>query len=199
MKIFMFVFHVTIILEYPLIKELKFYLDSENFKEIEIEKTNDDPLNFTDKKKYKDRLKEYRKKTNRHDAFVLGSGKIGNYNTITGFMDFDFMGGSMGRAVGSAIVKGVQTAIHQKKPFILFTCSGGARMQEGIISLMQMPRTVAAVELLNKNKIPYIVILTDPTTGGVTASFAMLGDHNFSRNRIHNWFCRKTCNFGYNS
>jgi len=86
------------------------------------------------------------------------------------------MGGSMGRAVGSAIVKGVQTAIHQKKPFIIFTCSGGARMQEGIISLMQMPRTVAAVELLNKNKIPYIVVLTDPTTGGVTASFAMLGD-----------------------
>ena len=95
---------------------------------------------------------------------------------IISFMDFEFMGGSMGRAVGSAIVKGAQTAIHQKKSFILFTCSGGARMQEGIISLMQMPRTVAAVELLNKNKIPYIVILTDPTTGGVTASFAMLGD-----------------------
>ena len=157
-------------------QRIEILFGSENFIEIELEKTKDDPLNFTDKKKYKDRLKEYRKKTNRQDAFVLGNGKIGSFNTVTGFMDFDFMGGSMGRAVGSAIVKGAQTAIYQKKPFILFTCSGGARMQEGIISLMQMPRTVAAVGLLNKNKIPYIVILTDPTTGGVTASFAMLGD-----------------------
>ena len=91
-------------------------------------------------------------------------------------MNFDFMGGSMGRAVGAGIVKGARKAILYKCPYVLFTCSGGARMQEGIISLMQMPRTVAAIELLNKNDIPYIVVLTDPTTGGVTASFAMLGD-----------------------
>ena len=91
-------------------------------------------------------------------------------------MNFAFMGGSMGRAVGGAIVKGAQTALKKKCPFVIFTSSGGARMQEGIISLMQMPRTVAAVELLNQNKIPYIVVLTEPTTGGVTASFAMLGD-----------------------
>ena len=91
-------------------------------------------------------------------------------------MNFAFMGGSMGRAVGGAIVKGAKTALKKKCPFVIFTSSGGARMQEGIISLMQMPRTVAAVELLNQNKIPYIVVLTEPTTGGVTASFAMLGD-----------------------
>ena len=91
-------------------------------------------------------------------------------------MNFDFMGGSMGRAVGGGIVKGALKATSEKCPYILFTCSGGARMQEGIVSLMQMPRTVAAIELLNNNNIPYIVILTDPTTGGVTASFAMLAD-----------------------
>ena len=144
--------------------------------EIMLEKISDDPLNFTDKKKYKDRLKEYRKKTQRDDAFILLNTKIGNSNIVCGLMNFAFMGGSMGRAVGSAIVKGAKTALEKKCPFVIFTSSGGARMQEGIISLMQMPRTVAAVELLNENKIPYIVILTEPTTGGVTASFAMLGD-----------------------
>ena len=145
-------------------------------KEITLDKISDDPLNFTDKKKYKDRLKEYRKKTQREDAFILLSTKIGNSNIVCGLMNFAFMGGSMGRAVGGAIVKGAKTALEKKCPFVIFTSSGGARMQEGIISLMQMPRTVAAVELLNENKIPYIVVLTEPTTGGVTASFAMLGD-----------------------
>ena len=144
--------------------------------EIELDKISDDPLNFSDKKKYKDRLKEYRKKTKREDAFILLNTKIGESNIVCGLMNFSFMGGSMGRAVGGAIVKGAQTALKKKCPFVIFTSSGGARMQEGIISLMQMPRTVAAVELLNQNKIPYIVVLTEPTTGGVTASFAMLGD-----------------------
>ncbi|MBD1147232.1 acetyl-CoA carboxylase carboxyltransferase subunit beta [Pelagibacterales bacterium SAG-MED31] len=144
--------------------------------EIELDKISDDPLNFSDKKKYKDRLKEYRKKTKREDAFILLNTRIGQSNIICGLMNFAFMGGSMGRAVGGAIVKGAQTALEKKCPFIIFTSSGGARMQEGIISLMQMPRTVAAVELLNQNNIPYIVVLTEPTTGGVTASFAMLGD-----------------------
>ena len=131
-------------------RRIETLFDNEAFHKIDLDQLKDDPLNFTDTKKYNDRLRDYRNKTLHNDAFVLGNGKIGNYSTITGFMDFDFMGGSMGRAVGSAIVKGAQTAIHQKKPFILFTCSGGARMQEGIISLMQMPRTVASVELLNK-------------------------------------------------
>ena len=157
-------------------KRIDLLFKENDFKEIELEKLSDDPLNFNDKKKYKDRLKEYRKKTNRNDAFILGEGKINEKNAIYGFMNFNFMGGSMGRAVGSAIVKGAQKAIEKKCPYIIFTSSGGARMQEGIISLMQMPRTVAAVELLNQNKIPYIVVLTEPTTGGVTASFAMLGD-----------------------
>ena len=148
----------------------------EDTKEIELDKISDDPLNFTDKKKYKDRLKEYRKKTKREDAFILLDTKIGQSEIICGLMNFSFMGGSMGRAVGGAIVKGAKAALEKKCPYVIFTSSGGARMQEGIISLMQMPRTVAAIELLNENKIPYIVILTEPTTGGVTASFAMLGD-----------------------
>ena len=155
---------------------IELIFSKEGTKEIELDKISDDPLNFSDKKKYKDRLKEYRKKTKREDAFILLDTKIGKSNVVCGIMNFSFMGGSMGRAVGGAIVKGAKTALEKKCPYIIFTSSGGARMQEGIISLMQMPRTVAAVELLNEGKIPYIVVLTEPTTGGVTASFAMLGD-----------------------
>ena len=157
-------------------KRIEILFDDNNFKEIELNIIPDDPLKFNDKKKYIDRLKEYRKKTNRNDAFILGKGNINEKKALFGFMNFNFMGGSMGRAVGDGIVFGAKKAIENKCPYIIFTSSGGARMQEGIISLMQMPRTVAAVELLNKNKIPYIVVLTEPTTGGVTASFAMLGD-----------------------
>ena len=155
---------------------IKILFVDEKINEIDLDNINDDPLNFNDKKKYKDRLKEYRKKTKRNDAFILIEGTLGEIKIISGFMNFEFMGGSMGRAVGSAIVKGAKLAVEKKIPFIIFTSSGGARMQEGIISLMQMPRTVAATELLNENHIPYITVLTEPTTGGVTASFAMLGD-----------------------
>jgi len=155
---------------------IKLLFSKDETQEIELDKIRDDPLNFSDKKKYKDRLKEYRKKTKREDAFILLNTKIGQSDIVCGLMNFAFMGGSMGRAVGGAIVKGAKTALEKKCPFVIFTSSGGARMQEGIISLMQMPRTVAAVELLSQNKIPYIVVLTEPTTGGVTASFAMLGD-----------------------
>ena len=157
-------------------KRIDILFENSEFKEIELNKISDDPLNFNDKKKYKERLKEYRKKTGRNDAFILGTGVIDSKLAVYGFMNFNFMGGSMGRAVGEGIVIGAKKAIKEKHPYIIFTSSGGARMQEGIISLMQMPRTVAAVELLNQNKIPYIVVLTEPTTGGVTASFAMLGD-----------------------
>jgi len=157
-------------------KRIEILFGDNNFKEIELNIISDDPLKFNDKKKYTDRLKEYRKKTNRNDAFILGKGDINQKKAIFGFMNFNFMGGSMGRAVGDGIVFGAKKAIKNKCPYIIFTSSGGARMQEGIISLMQMPRTVAAIELLNQNKIPYIVVLTEPTTGGVTASFAMLGD-----------------------
>tara|TARA_B100000575_G_C23039460_1_gene598265 strand:- start:224 stop:1066 length:843 start_codon:yes stop_codon:yes gene_type:complete len=155
---------------------IKLFFNKEDYKEIELDKISDDPLNFSDKKKYKDRLKEYRKKTNRDDAFILIRGKIKNRELVMGLMNFEFMGGSMGRAVGGAIVKGAKISTENKLPYVVVTSSGGARMQEGIISLMQMPRTIAAVDMLNENKIPYIVILTEPTTGGVTASFAMLGD-----------------------
>ena len=157
-------------------KRIEVLFSKEKFTEIKLDEIPDDPLKFYDKKKYKDRLKEYRKKTGREDAYILGIGEIDNKKAIYGFMNFNFMGGSMGRAVGEGIVMGAQKAIENKYPYIIFTSSGGARMQEGTISLMQMPRTVAAVELLNVNKIPYIVVLTEPTTGGVTASFAMLGD-----------------------
>ena len=157
-------------------KRIEVLFPKEKFTEIKLGEIPDDPLKFYDKKKYKDRLKEYRKKTGREDAFILGIGDIDNKKAIYGFMNFNFMGGSLGRAVGEGIVMGAQKAIENKYPYIIFTSSGGARMQEGTISLMQMPRTVAAVELLNLNKIPYIVVLTEPTTGGVTASFAMLGD-----------------------
>ena len=155
---------------------IKLFFKDGNYSEIIPDKISDDPLNFTDKKKYKDRLKEYRKKTNRDDAFILIKGKIKDKEIISGLMNFEFMGGSMGRAVGGAIVKGAKIAIKNKLPYVIVTSSGGARMQEGIVSLMQMPRTIAAVDLLNENNIPYIVVLTEPTTGGVTASFAMLGD-----------------------
>ncbi len=173
-------FHVCNSCDYhfrmPIERRIEMLFGKENFYELELEKIEDDPINFIDTKKYSDRLNEYRKKTQRNDAFILGKAQINNNKIIAGFMNFDFMGGSMGRAVGGGIVKGALEATSEKCPYILFTCSGGARMQEGIVSLMQMPRTVAAIELLNKNNIPYIVILTDPTTGGVTASFAMLAD-----------------------
>lgn len=163
-------------------RRIEIIFGKENFQEVELKKLPDDPLNFIDKKKYTERLKDYRNKTKRNDAFILGQGQIGKNNIMVGLMDFDFMGGSMGRAVGEGIVKAATLAINSAIPLVLFTSSGGARMQEGIISLMQMPRTVAAVELLSKNKIPYIVVLTDPTTGGVTASFAMLGDIMIAEN-----------------
>ena len=155
---------------------IKLFYENDEYIDIELDDISDDPLKFVDKKKYKDRLKDYRNKTKRKDAFILTKGKIHEKKVILGLMNFEFMGGSMGRAVGGGIVKGAKLAIETKLPYVIVTSSGGARMQEGIISLMQMPRTIAAVELLNENKIPYIVILTEPTTGGVTASFAMLGD-----------------------
>ena len=155
---------------------IKLFFKNNEYDEIKLDKISDDPLNFKDKKKYKDRLKEYRKKTKRDDAFILINGNIKEKEIIAGIMNFEFMGGSMGRAVGGAIVKGAKIAIEKNLPYVVVTSSGGARMQEGIISLMQMPRTIAAVNLLNENKTPYIVILTEPTTGGVTASFAMSGD-----------------------
>ena len=136
----------------------------------------EDPLRFRDTKRYTDRLKAARSSTEEKDALINGRGKIGGKAAVVGVQDFAFIGGSMGVAVGAAFVAGVRAAIVAKAPYVLFTAAGGARMQEGILSLMQMPRTTVALAELREAGLPYIVVLTDPTTGGVTASYAMLGD-----------------------
>jgi len=136
----------------------------------------EDPLRFRDTKRYTDRLKAARTATDEKDALINARGKIGRKKAVVGIQDFAFMGGSMGVAVGAAFLAGVRAAIADGVPYILFTAAGGARMQEGILSLMQMPRTTVALAKLREAGLPYIVVLTDPTTGGVTASYAMLGD-----------------------
>ncbi len=135
-----------------------------------------DPLKFRDVKRYTDRLKENRAKTGQPDAVRLAAGKLEGQNVVVALQDFEFLGGSLGMAAGEAIIAGMTAALDRKSPFIIFTASGGARMQEGMFSLMQMPRTTVAVQRLRAAKLPYIVVLTNPTTGGVTASYAMLGD-----------------------
>jgi len=135
-----------------------------------------DPLKFRDVKRYTDRLREYRAKTGEQDAVQLAAGFIEGTPAVVAVQDFEFMGGSLGMAAGEAIITGMEAAIARRTPFIIFTASGGARMQEGMFSLMQMPRTTVAVQRLRAAKLPYIVVLTNPTTGGVTASYAMLGD-----------------------
>ena len=136
----------------------------------------EDPLKFRDSKRYADRLKSARQKTGETDALINARGTIDGHRAVVGVQDFAFMGGSMGMAVGAAFVAGARTAIEHRSPYIVVTAAGGARMQEGILSLMQMPRTTVAIAELREAGLPYIVILTDPTTGGVTASYAMLGD-----------------------
>ncbi|HLW89782.1 MAG TPA: acetyl-CoA carboxylase, carboxyltransferase subunit beta [Roseiarcus sp.] len=135
-----------------------------------------DPLKFRDVKRYVDRLKEYRTKTGAPDAITLAVGALEGAPAIVAVQDFAFHGGTLGMAAGEAIIAGMTAAIERRTPFIVFTASGGARMQEGMFSLMQMPRTTVAVQRLRAAKLPYIVVLTNPTTGGVTASYAMLGD-----------------------
>lgn len=135
-----------------------------------------DPLKFRDRKKYKDRLKEYAALIGSRDAIISSEGTIGGYRVVICAMEFGFMGGSMASVVGEKIVRGVEKCLAEKIPFITVACSGGARMQEGILSLMQMAKTSAAIGKLNEVGLPFISILTDPTTGGVSASFAMLGD-----------------------
>ena len=136
----------------------------------------EDPLKFRDSKKYVDRLKAARVSTSEPDALLNARGRIGSHEAVVGVQDFGFMGGSMGVGVGEAFLAGIQVAIADRLPYIIFTAAGGARMQEGILSLMQMPRTTAAIAALREAGLPYIVVMTDPTTGGVTASYAMLGD-----------------------
>lgn len=158
------------------VARMKSIFDGETWLDIAVPEAQVDPLKFRDERRYTDRLKDARAKTNLNDAIKLGYGKLDGLPITVGVQDFDFMGGSLGMAAGEAVVKGLQHAAERGTPFIMFAASGGARMQEGILSLMQLPRTTVAVETLREAKKPYIVVLTNPTTGGVTASYAMLGD-----------------------
>jgi acetyl-CoA carboxylase carboxyl transferase subunit beta len=150
--------------------------DAAKYEVMTSPEVREDPLRFKDSKRYSDRLKAARTATGERDALINARGKIGGRKAIVGVQDFAFMGGSMGIAVGAAFVAGVRAAIKDKVPYVLFTASGGARMQEAVLSLMQLPRTTVALAELREAGLPYIVVLTDPTTGGVTASYAMLGD-----------------------
>jgi acetyl-CoA carboxylase carboxyl transferase subunit beta len=155
---------------------LKTLFDGAEFENIPIREVPLDPLKFRDERRYADRLKDARAKTGLADAVKVGCGRLEGLPVTAAVQDFDFMGGSLGMAAAEAVITGFETAVARKTPFIMFAASGGARMQEGILSLMQLPRTTAGVQLLREAKKPYIVVLTNPTTGGVTASYAMLGD-----------------------
>lgn len=150
------------------------------FSEVEVPEPVADPLHFRDQKRYPDRMKAAQKATGEKEAMLVAEGEIGRTPIVAAAQDFAFMGGSMGMYVGNAIIAGAERAVKLKRPFVLFSAAGGARMQEGILSLMQMPRTTVAVEMVREAGLPYIVVLTHPTTGGVTASYAMLGDVHIS-------------------
>ncbi|MBI05302.1 MAG: acetyl-CoA carboxylase carboxyl transferase subunit beta [Pelagibacteraceae bacterium] len=157
-------------------KRLELLFDGGSFTEIELPGNVTDPLKFRDRKRYSERLRDTRTATGRTDAIIVAYGEIAGHTTVVSVFDFSFMGGSMGIAVGNGIVAGAQLAVSKKAAFVVVPSSGGARMQEGILSLMQMPRTTIAVQQVKEASLPYIVVLADPTTGGVSASFAMLGD-----------------------
>ena len=152
------------------------FFDNKEYELIESPLPMDDPLKFEDNKKYIDRLKSARKITQQNDAVLIAKGKVKDINVVVGAQDFRFIGGSFGAASGEAFIAGVQHSIENNMPFIFFSCSGGQRMMESSIALMQMSRTALAVSELKKKNVPYVVVLTNPTTGGVTASWAMLGD-----------------------
>ncbi|MCG7508773.1 acetyl-CoA carboxylase, carboxyltransferase subunit beta [Mesorhizobium retamae] len=157
-------------------ERLKFFFDEGKYEVIENPKVAVDPLKFRDEKRYTDRLKEAKAKTGLEDAILNATGTIEGLPVVVTVQDFAFMGGSLGMAAGEAIIRAFEVALQRKRPLILFAASGGARMQEGILSLMQLPRTTVAVDRLKEAGLPYFVVLTNPTTGGVTASYAMLGD-----------------------
>ena len=158
------------------IERFETFFDNKEFEILEAPLPKDDPLNFEDNKKYTDRLKVARKITKQDDAVLVAKGRIQKVEVVVGAQDFRFIGGSFGAASGEAFIAGVQHAIENNIPYVFFSCSGGQRMMESSIALMQMSRTALAVNELKKKNIPYIVVLTNPTTGGVTASWAMLGD-----------------------
>ncbi|MBI4031074.1 MAG: acetyl-CoA carboxylase carboxyltransferase subunit beta [Proteobacteria bacterium] len=169
-------YHCGYHMRVAMVDRLRALFDNGEFQEIQVPRTPHDPLKFRDRKRYADRLKESRAKTGRDDAIIVAQGLMGGVPVVVAGFDFDFMGGSMGAAVGEGIVTAAQVAARAGAALIAIPSSGGARMQEGAISLMQMPRTIAAVDMVKEAGLPYIVLLTDPTTGGVSASFAMIGD-----------------------
>jgi acetyl-CoA carboxylase carboxyl transferase subunit beta len=163
-------------LRMPAQARLEMLYDGSKWEELPTPDVQLDPLKFRDVKRYADRLKDYRAKTERPDCVRLTQGLLKALPVTVAVQDFDFIGGSLGMAAGEAIIAGMEAAVAARTPFIMFTASGGARMQEGMFSLMQMPRTTVAVRRLRDARLPYIVVMTNPTTGGVTASYAMLGD-----------------------
>lgn len=168
--------HCNYHMRFPVKMRLESLFDQGNYTRISLPQVPLDPLKFKDSKRYPDRLKTARADTGEDDAILVAEGTIGGFPTVISAFDFSFIGGSMGMAVGEGIVKGAERATELKAAYIVIPSSGGARMQEGILSLMQMPRSVIAVEQIKEAGLPYIPILTNPTTGGVAASFAMLGD-----------------------
>lgn len=157
-------------------RRLGYFFDEGRYEALSQPPVAQDPLRFRDQRRYSDRLKDSRSKTGMEDSILNGFGKLHGMDVVASVHEFAFMGGSLGIGAGEAIVKAFQTAIDRKAPLIMFPASGGARMQEGILSLMQLPRTVVMVERLKEAGLPYVVVLTNPTTGGVSASYAMLGD-----------------------
>jgi len=157
-------------------ERLTFFFDDGEYEVFEQPEVAIDPLKFRDERRYTDKLKENRAKTGVQDTIHAGLGKVHGQRVTACVQDFKFMGGSLGMAAGEAIIASMEEAVRRKTPYVLFAASGGARMQEGILSLMQLPRTTVAVQLLKEASLPYIVVLTNPTTGGVSASYAMLGD-----------------------
>ena len=157
-------------------KRLEMLFDDGKYALIDVPSVAVDPLKFKDRKKYSERLKEHQNKSGHKDAITVAKGTIGGKNAVIAAFNFSFMGGSMGMAVGEGLVRGAEEAVKTKSAFITIPSSGGARMQESMLSLMQMPRSIVAVEMVKNAKLPYIVLLTNPTTGGVSASFAMVGD-----------------------
>ncbi len=155
---------------------LRMMFDEEKWLDVALPEAALDPLRFRDEKRYVDRLRDAKAKTGLQDAFKVGFGRVEGDPMVIAVQDFDFMGGSLGMAAGEAFIKGAETALEKRAPYVCFAASGGARMQEGILSLMQLPRTTVATRRLREAGLPYIVVLTNPTTGGVTASYAMLGD-----------------------
>lgn len=169
-------YHCDFHLAIPVTKRLEIMFDDGKYSKIDLPKVPHDPLKFKDKKKYADRLKDTQTKTGERDALMIGVGKIGGQNAVIAAFNFAFMGGSMGTAVGEGIVRAAEEAVKTKSALIVVPASGGARMQEGMLSLMQMPRTIIGVDMVKEQGLPYIVLLANPTTGGVSASFAMVGD-----------------------